>query len=408
VPVTILSRCQRFDLRRIEATRLVELMRGIAARESIEIGDQSLLMLARAAEGSARDSLSLLDRAIAHSAGSVEPDAVRAMLGLADRGLVIDLFGDLMRGEIAGALARLRQLYDVGADPSVVLEDLAAFTHVVTRLKLAPGAVDDDALTEEEKTRGAEFAAKLSIRVLARCWQMLLKGVEEAKEATQPLAAADMVLVRIAHAADLPTPDEALRALKDGGAGRDASAPPPSRPMGGEGGPRLAASGGGAMRAETAPRPAAPATAEPTMRLAAFADLVALASEKRDLKMKHALEHLVRVVRFEDGRIELGFTGDAAPGLAGELARRLEEWTGRRWMIAVARDAATPTIAETRRTAREQLVDDARSDPLVMAVLARFPGAEIVDVRATGGEPASGPAAVDMPMNEDQFFDEDD
>lgn len=410
VPVTILSRCQRFDLRRIEAARLVELMRGIAAREAIEVGDESLLMLARAAEGSARDSLSLLDRAIAHSAGSVEPEAVRAMLGLADRGLVIDLFGDLMRGEIAGALARLRQLYDVGADPSVVLEDLAAFTHVVTRLKLAPAAVDDDALTEEEKTRGAEFAGKLSVRVLARTWQMLLKGIEEAKEATQPLAAADMVLVRIAHAADLPTPDEALRALKDGAPGRDASASPPSRPMAGDGGPRLAASGGGGtMRAEMAPRPAAPApAAPPAVRLAAYADLVALAGEKRDLKMKHALEHLIRVVRFEDGRIELGFTADATPALAGELARRLEEWTGRRWMIAVARDAATPTIAETRRTAREQLVDDARSDPLVMAVLARFPGAEIVDVRATGGEPAPGPVPIDVPMNDDQFFDEDD
>jgi len=316
VPVTILSRCQRFDLRRIDAARLVELMRGIAVKESIAIEDDSLLMLARAAEGSARDSLSLLDRAIAHASGAVEAEAVRTMLGLADRGLVIDLYDTLMRGDVASALGLLRRLYDVGADPAVVLEDLAAFTHVVTRLKLAPGAVEDDALTEEEKTRGAEFAAALSVRVLARTWQMLLKGIEEAKAASQPLAAADMVLVRIAT----------------------------------------------------------------------FADLVALAGEKRDLKVKHALEHAVRVVRFEDGHLELGFTEHAAPSLAGELSRRLEEWTGRRWMVVVSREAAAPTIAEERLSARAQLVDDARSHPLVAAALARFPGAEIVDVRATGDD----------------------
>ncbi|KAB2875118.1 MAG: DNA polymerase III subunit gamma/tau, partial [Bauldia sp.] len=170
VPVTVLSRCQRFDLRRIEAGRLVELMQGIAAKEGVAIDDEALVMIARAAEGSARDSLSLLDQAIAHASGGVEAEAVRAMLGLADRALVIDLFGDLMSGNIAAALARIKDLYAVGADPAVVLEDLAAFTHIVTRLKLAPSAVEDDALTEEEKTKGADFAAKLSLRASARAW----------------------------------------------------------------------------------------------------------------------------------------------------------------------------------------------------------------------------------------------
>jgi DNA polymerase-3 subunit gamma/tau len=222
-----------------------------------------------------------------------------------------------------------------------------------------------------------------------------------------------MVLVRIAHAADLPTPDEAIRALKDGGGGPSRESASPSRSAGGDGGPRLAASGG-ASRFEAGSRPMASASPvasappEPTMRLASYADLVALASEKRDLKMKHALEHAVRVVRFEDGRIELGFTEDAGQGLAGELSRRLEEWTGRRWMIVVARDAPAATIAEARRAARDQLVDDARSDPLVAAVLARFPGAEIVDVRASGGEPPP-PVPGDVPMiTDDPPFDEDD
>ncbi len=408
VPVTVLSRCQRFDLRRIEAGRLVELMRGIAAKEGVAIEEEGLVMLARAAEGSARDSLSLLDQAIAHASGRVEAEAVRAMLGLADRALVIDLFGDLMRGEIAAALARLKDLYDVGADPAVVLEDLAAFTHLVTRLKLAPDAAADDGLTEEEKTRGKGFAEKLSLRALARTWQMLLKGIEETREASRPLAAADMVLVRIAHAADLPTPDEALRALRDTAppAGRVTSPRPAApAPAGGAGQARLSAVGAGVPSAELAPAAAPDQEFRHTVRLDAFADLVALAGDRRELKWKHALEHSVRVIRFEDGRIELTPTDDAPKSLAGDLSRKLEEWTGRRWMVAVAREADAPTIAEAKRTARERLVDDARADPVVAAVLARFPGAEIVDVRVRGEEGETPPPApeeeVFAPPDED-------
>jgi DNA polymerase-3 subunit gamma/tau len=387
VPVTVLSRCQRFDLRRIEAGRLVELMRGIAGKEGIAAEDDALQMIARAAEGSARDSLSLLDQAIAHSAGAVGADEVRRMLGLADRGLVIDLFEDVMKGEVDAAIARLKSLYDVGADPVVVLEDLAAFTHIVTRLKLAPSASADEALTEEEKTRGAAFAGKLSIRVLSRAWQMLLKGIDETRIAANPLAAADMVLVRLAYAADLPTPDEAIRALRDGQPA--AAPPPPSASAPGTGGARMAAGGGMAAAAAPAPRrEAAPVSAPASApRLEKFSDVVALAALHRELKLKHALEHHVSVNRFEDGQIEIATTPDASPGLAGELSRKLGEWTGRRWIVAVARDAATPTIAETRRNARERLVDDARADPLVAAVLTRFPGAEIVDVRIAGAEP---------------------
>ncbi len=220
VPVTVLSRCQRFDLRRIEPGSLIALMKEIMAKEQVEIDDAALTMIARAAEGSVRDALSILDQAIAHAAGMVSAEEVRQMLGLADRALVIDLFEEVMGGDVAAALARLKALFDVGADPAVVLEDLAAFTHLVTRLKLAPGAAEDEALTAEERDRGTTFAGKLSLRALARAWQMLLKGIEEARQASRPLAAADMVIVRLAHAADLPTPDEALRTLRgNGGAG---------------------------------------------------------------------------------------------------------------------------------------------------------------------------------------------
>src|SRR5918992_3583773 len=216
VPVTILSRCQRFDLRRIEADKLIAHLERICRAEGVAAEPEALAAIARAAEGSVRDSLSLLDQAIAHGAGHVTAAAVRNMLGLADRTQIIDLFEAVMRGDVAAAFATLRAQYEAGADPAVILSDLAAFTHLVTRLKLVPDAAKDPALTEAERTRGAEFAQKLSIRALSLAWQILLKGIPETQTATRPVAAAEMVLVRLAYAADLPTPDEALRALRDG------------------------------------------------------------------------------------------------------------------------------------------------------------------------------------------------
>src|SRR4249920_2673874 len=218
VPVTVLSRCQRFDLRRVDAAVLVKHLESIAAKEKVEIEPAALALIARAAEGSVRDSLSLLDQAIAHAAGPVRAEDVRQMLGLADRVRVVDLFEALMKGDVAAALKELRDQYDVGADPAVVLGDLAEFTHFVTRVKVVPAVADDVSLSEAERTRGRAFAAQLSMRVLSRAWQMLLKGVAEVQGAGRPIAAAEMVLVRIAYAADLPTPDEVIRTLDQNGA----------------------------------------------------------------------------------------------------------------------------------------------------------------------------------------------
>src|SRR5919112_2789738 len=230
VPVTILSRCQRFDLRRIEADKLVAHLSRICNAEGVQADQEALAAIARAAEGSARDSLSLMDQAIAHGAGVVTPDTVRDMLGLADRSQVIDLFEAIMRGDVPAAFAGLRSQYDAGADPAVILSDLAAFSHIVTRLKLIAEAAKDPALSEIERTRGMDYAGKLSVRTLSRAWQILLKGIPEVQASNRPIAAAEMVLVRLAYAADLPTPDEALRALKDGAplpAGGPPGPPPP-------------------------------------------------------------------------------------------------------------------------------------------------------------------------------------
>lgn len=224
VPVTVLSRCQRFDLRRIEAETLVAHLRKISNAENVEIEDEALALVSRAAEGSVRDSLSLLDQAMAHGAGTITADELRSMLGLADRARVIDLFEHIMKGNAAAALEELRQQYDIGADPVVIMSDLAEFVHLVTRLKVVPDAGDDNSITESERTRGKQFAQDLSMRVLSRAWQMLLKAVGEVQTAPKPLAAADMALIRLCYAADLPTPDEALKQLRDGTSGASASA----------------------------------------------------------------------------------------------------------------------------------------------------------------------------------------
>src|SRR6185312_14554807 len=229
VPVTVLSRCQRFDLRRVDAALLVKHLEAIAAKEKIEAEPAALALIARAAEGSVRDSLSLFDQAISHAgaeagagqqkaAGPVRAEDVRQMLGLADRVRIVDLFETLMQGDAAGALKELRDQYDIGADPAVVLSDLAEFTHFVTRVKVVPSVADDVSLSEAERVRGRAFAGQLSMRVLSRAWQMLLKGLSEVQAAGRPLDAAEMVLVRIAYAADLPTPDEVIRSLGEGGA----------------------------------------------------------------------------------------------------------------------------------------------------------------------------------------------
>ena len=404
VPVTILSRCQRFDLRRVEADVLIAHLERICGLEKVEASPEALALIARAAEGSVRDALSLLDQAIAHGAGAVTPDTVRDMLGLADRAQVIDLFEAVMRGDVPGSLGALRSQYDAGADPAVILADLAAFSHIVTRLKLVPEAARDPGLTEAERTRGAGFAEKLSVRALSQAWQILVKAVPEVQAASRPLAAAEMALVRLAYAADLPTPDEALRALKDGGAvpgparTLDAPAPGPApRPPSGSG-PVLATSQARAMPAAAAPRPE-PA---PTVRLRRFEDVVALAAEQRDIALKAALEKDVRLVRFEEGRIEFALADGASRTLANDLTRKLASWTGTRWVVALSSEPGAPTLHDERQAAARERKENAAAHPLVQAVLQKFPGAQVVDVREKAApEAAETPPVPDPDAEED-------
>lgn len=398
VPVTVLSRCQRFDLRRVETATLVGHLERICAQEAVTAEPEALLTIARAAEGSVRDSLSLLDQAVAHGAGSVTAAAVRDMLGLAERGQVVDLFEAVMRGDVPAAFALLRAGWESGADPGQTLSDLAAFTHTVTRLKLVPDAAKDPALTEAERVRGAAFASRLSVRSLSRAWQVLLKAVPEVNGSGRPLATAEMALVRLAYAADLPTPDEVLRGLRRDGPAAPALAsaaptlagpglPPPS-PRGGSGGIGQGSHVGshvgsaGALASATASQPWPERRAEPEGPvLLRFADVVALAGERRDIALKSALERDVRLVRFEEGRIEIGLAAGASRTVPNDLSRALSNWTGRRWVVSLVSDATEPTLAETRRLEEGERRSGASGHPLVQAVLRSFPGAEVVDVR---------------------------
>ncbi|WP_428032704.1 DNA polymerase III subunit gamma/tau [Ancylobacter sp.] len=432
VPVTVLSRTQRFDLRRVEAGTLARHLNGICTAEGVNIDAEALSLIARAAEGSVRDALSLLDQAIAHSGsqssgGMVHGEQVRALLGLADRGRVIDLFEALMKGDIAQALTELREQYDSGADPAVVIADLAEFTHLVTRMKILPETGDDAALVEAERTRGRDFARGLSMRVLSRAWQMLTKGLAEVQQAAKPMQAAEMVLVRLAYASDLPTPDEALRRLRDG-----AAEAPAGRPSGGGAGMGGGSGGGGSAMAATAPRsyaapaslpsaaPSAashlsvaarsaprpagaapqPATAAPAMAVACFEDLVALAASRRDLRLKFALENNLRLVSFEDGKLEVALAPGGSPNLIQELQLKLSEWTGRRWLVAISREEGEPTLADKAAAQRDAMMTGVRADPLVAAALARFPGASIVDVRTLATEEPAGGFNPDADMTD--------
>jgi DNA polymerase-3 subunit gamma/tau len=398
VPVTVLSRCQRFSLRRVDSALLTEHLKNIVGKEKLKADEEALALIARAAEGSVRDALSILDQAIAHGGSKVEKDAVQQMLGLSDRGRVVDLFEAVMRGDAAASLEIFRELYDGGGDAGVVLADLGEFVHFVTRVKLSPVALEDPSVTEVERLRGKAFADKLSHKVLARAWQILSKGIAEVQAAPKPAQAADMVLVRLAYAADLPTPDEALRALKD---------QPPvqnSPPRGGGGASSSQGSAAfavAARNAEPVPSSAPRASAETAaaLRLDTLQDAVALAADKRDIALKTALERMVRLVHFEDGRIEFQPVPGAPPGLANEIGRKLSGWTNRRWVAAISSQDGRPTLHDAAEEERESEKRGYAAHPQVRAVMERFPGAQIVGVR-TPQQSDDVPAAEPPPEEE--------
>jgi DNA polymerase-3 subunit gamma/tau len=410
VPVTVLSRCQRFDLRRIDAETLARYFGEIAKAEGATITDEALAMIARAADGSARDGLSLLDQAIARAEGTVDEAQVRDMLGLADRTLLFDLYEALMRGDASATLDLFGAMYAAGADPVVVLQDLLDLTHWLTRLKLMPRLAEAPGVPEAERTRGAALASALDMPVLVRGWQMLLKGLNEAQYAPAPRQAAEMLLIRLLHAAELPPPGELLKQLQEGGsvsAASGATATPGAgagpAAAGGNAGP-LPGGGTRAVAGERSARPQAVPQREPVARVLeqatpqqqtpladpqSYEEVVALVAQNREAILYAHLERNVRPVRFEPGRLEINPNEHAPRNLSGRLAALLTEWTGRRWICAISSEAGEPSIAERKAAEKQRALAAAEAHPLVKAVRAQFPGSEIAAVRERDALPGS-------------------
>ncbi len=430
VPVTVLSRCQRFDLRRIEPEVMIAHLEKVAGLEGAAINRDALALITRAAEGSVRDAMSLLDQAISHGAGETTAEQVRAMLGLADRGRVLDLMDMILRGDAAAALTELSGQYAEGADPMAVLRDLAEITHWVSVVKITPDAAEDPTISPDERARGQDMANRLPMRVLTRMWQMLLKSLEEVAAAPNAMMAAEMAIIRLTHVADLPSPEELLRRLQDappatgpggpgggngspplqgmgspaagggGGASAYTSAPPQGAPGGGQnagphGGHTMSAGGGQALA--TAPR-----VDSALARYPSFEHVVELIRQHRDVKLLVEVEGGVRLVSYQPGRIAFTPSAQASKDLAARLGTALQNWTGSRWVVSISPDGDAPTIAELRDAAENALREKATEHPLVQAVLARFPSARITKIR-TPEEMEAEVQAEALPEVEDEW-----
>ena len=400
VPVTVLSRCQRFDLKRIEPEVMLTLLRKIATSENARITDAALALITRAAEGSARDATSLLDQAISNGAGETSEDQVRAMLGLADRGRVLDLFDMILRGAAPQALAELAAQYADGADPLSVLRDLAEITHWISVIKITPEAAEDPTVPPDERTRGLDMSARLPMRVLSRMWQMLIKALEEVPLAPNAMMAAEMAVIRLTHVADLPDPETLLRRLQ--------SQPQPGAAASAGGAPALAPRTPMARSPARGPvlqggqAPAIALAAAPQSLIATFDQVVSLIREKRDAKLLIEVETHLRLVRMSPGRIEFEPAPGAASDLAQRLSQRLQGWTGARWGISVVATGGAATIAERRDKDKTTAEAEAYENPLVQAVLAAFPGARITEIRSQEAMAASA-AATALPEVEDEW-----
>jgi DNA polymerase III subunit gamma/tau len=401
VPVTVLSRCQRFDLKRIEPEVMIAHLARVADLERATLAPDALALITRAAEGSVRDAMSLMDQAIAHGAGETTGEQVRAMLGLADRGRTLDLFDLIMKGDAASALAELSAQYADGADPMAVLRDLAEITHWISVIKINPASADDPTTPPDEQSRGIDMAARLPMRALTRMWQMLLKAVEEVGLAPNAMMAAEMAVIRLTHVADLPDPETLVRKLSDsprpptGGGGIAGGAPAGA---GGVHAPRLAPVHSAPARGAVMTA-AAPALEEGQLQVyATFESVVDLIRQKRDIVLLNEVETGLRLVRYSPGRIEFEPAPGARSDLASRLGQRLQGWTGARWGVSVTGSGGAPTLAEAQRSGLDRARAEVADNPLVQSILAAFPGAVVGEVRS----PAMQAAVAALPVAESE------
>jgi DNA polymerase-3 subunit gamma/tau len=402
VPVTVLSRCQRFDLRRVDTETLVRHFTSVAEQEGASVTDGAFGLIARAADGSVRDGLSLLDQAIAHADGEVTDAIVRDMLGLADGGRIYDLYEAAMKGAVTDALDVFTELYNSGADPAVILQDLLQVTHWLTRVKLSPATVDQPGVSELDRLRGTALASSLDIPVLGRTWQLLLKGLDEVRTSSSAAQAAEMVLIRLSYMADLPSPADIIKKLQDGGeAPKPAAASPNVAPAGAVAssdsratdvrppdGPTGATAAAVAAVAVSEPQhsvdtglvdPDSTSNPDPApaIELKTYEDVVALFAARREGILHSALSSQVHLVRFEPGHISVRAKEEAPSDLATRVSRLLTDWTGMQWLVSLSAEDGDPTLREQREAHEANRLGVAISHPMVQAALSAFPGATV-------------------------------
>lgn len=378
VPTTVLSRCQRFDLRRVEPELLTVHFKNIVQKENVEAEDEALRLIAKAADGSVRDGLSLLDQAIAHGGGKVTAEFVRAMIGLADRAAIVDLFEALMKGDIHAALDLFNRQYASGADPMIVLQDLLDLTHWITRVKIAPELADDPSMAQTERDRCAALAKTLPMGVLTRDWQMLLKGVGEVLTAPSAKQAAEMVLIRLAYAAELPPPADLIKDIKNTPAPAftpSHSSAPASSDWGG-----VRAVAGGVPMTQAAP------ALQGTVMFDTLADVVAYAYKQKEMLFAYNLQNCVSLVSFEQGKIEFYPMEHTPANLASDMAEKLKAWTGKTWLISVVNKQGGKTLLQEAQETKANLRKTMSANPVVSAVIMAFPGAKIDSIRERAEE----------------------
>ena len=385
VPVTVLSRCQRFDLRRIEPEEMIKMLQNLAKLENANISNEALALITRASEGSARDAQSLLDQAISHGAGETNVDQVRSMLGLADRGRVMDLFEFIMRGQAEEALNELGSQYSDGADPIGIIRDLAEITHWVSVIKITPDAADDPTVSPDEKARGQSFSQSLSMRVLTRTWQLLLKALDEISSAPNSMMAAEMAIIRITHVSDLPSPGELVKKLTNSQPDNTVVKKESSE------GPKTNTTSSNYIQSQSKETNSTSIDGNTALALDAetlalqyptFESVLEIIRKFRDMKLLIDVENSIRLSSYMPGRIEFTPTKDAPKDLAQRLGKLLQSWTGFRWAVTVVSHCSAKTIQEHRNAEEAQLELDAKLHPFVKTVFEKFPKASITEIKS--------------------------
>ena len=376
VPVTVLSRCQRFDLKRVEPEILITHLKSIADREQVKISEAAISIIVRASEGSVRDAMSMMDQAIAHGAEETSVEQVREMIGLADRSRILDLFSLIMEGNALSALNELSAQYAAGADPIVILKDLAEVTHWISVVKISPNTSEDPTVTTDERDRGLKFSNQLSMRSLTRMWQMLLKVLEEISFAPNSMMAAEMAIIRLTHVSELPSPDELIRKLEknsypevqvgDVKKKSDNKSTVTSS---------IVSSGSGVAIAKVKE-----IIEDPLEQFKTFEDVVSLIRFNRDMKLLVETENYLRLVKYQPGRIEFQLTQEASIDIPSRLAKKLKSWTGENWGITIVNEGGGATIAEKRDASKQNLHLEVMEHPMVKSVLENFPGSNIHEV----------------------------